>query len=150
MPAEHRPDPFRSFSFRVELDGVILGGFSEVSGLSTAINPVGIHAETRPPATTRRLPGLRKSGALTLKRGIANREVLLDWRSGSTTGRRPATIVLLDAGRRPVTRWHVANAWIHKMESPDLNAAAREVAIETLELGHEGLTIEESSKPGRD
>ena len=52
------------------------------------------------------------------------------------------TITLLDEQRQAVLRWHLRNAWPVKIEGPTLNATGNEVAIETLELAHEGLEIE--------
>jgi len=77
MPAKHRSDPCRAFNFVVELDGVILGGFSEVSGLSTETHAVDYRQGNAKHSVGLRLPGLRKSGTLTLKRGVANRAVPL-------------------------------------------------------------------------
>lgn len=148
MAAQPRPDPYPTFSFIIELDGTILGGFSEVSGLGTETRPVDFRQGM--PAPTRRLPGLHKSGTLTLKRGVTERSTLYEWQTGGTIRRRSAIIVLLDASRSPVMRWQVVNAWIHKIVGSDRNAAATDVAIETLELNHEGLTTEKLSGPGRD
>ena len=56
--------------------------------------------------------------------------------------RRNVTIVLMNEAREPVLRWHAENAWVNKIEGPSLKAAGNEVAMESVELVHEGLTIE--------
>ena len=149
MPAKHRSDPCRSFNFVVELDGVILGGFSEVSGLGANTDPIDYRHGPDAPAIASVASGLRMCGTLTLKRGVANLAALFEWRSSSTTRRRPATIVLFDTSGASVARWRLASVCIHKLVRADLHATTNEVAIEALELGHEGLTIEVAPGPGR-
>ena len=52
------------------------------------------------------------------------------------------TISMLGADGSPVVSWKIANAWPVKLEGPGFKANGNEVAIETLELAHEGLTVE--------
>jgi phage tail-like protein len=93
----------------------------------------------------RKLPALRKYSNITLKRGYTQDKSLWRWYGNIVNGqpdRRDVTIVLLNEARQPVLRWHAESAWINKIEGPSLKAAANEIAMESVELVHEGLTIE--------
>jgi phage tail-like protein len=131
------------FTFRVELDGVAVAGFTEASGLSTDADAVGYRDGAS--RTIRGLPGLRTSAGVTLKRGLSAGPALLSWyRAGvaGTADARTLSIVLVDEQRRDVRRWRVDGARIAKVESADLSGTGNEVAIESLELTHEGVTLE--------
>ena len=56
--------------------------------------------------------------------------------------RRNVTIVLMNEARQPVLSWHAENAWVNKIEGPSFKASGNEIAMESVELVHEGLTIE--------
>ena len=56
--------------------------------------------------------------------------------------RRNVTVILLNEQRQPVLRWHAENAWLNKIEAPSFKASGNEVAMESVEIVHEGLTIE--------
>jgi len=142
MTTRPRRDPYRQFNFVVEINGVALGGFAEVTGLNTDINAVDDRAGRAAPPGVRALPGLRKQAHITLQRGAANRQALFEWHANDAANRRGATIVLLDAAHQPAARWHLANAWISKIVGPSLNATGNDVAIESLELTHEGIEPE--------
>jgi phage tail-like protein len=92
------------------------------------------------------MPGMLTYGDLTLKRGIfaADNEFYAWWNTVSlnTIERRDITISLLNENHEPVVVWKVKNAWPTKVTSTDLNASSQDVAIETLVLTHEGLTME--------
>lgn len=93
----------------------------------------------------RKLPGLTKYASITLKRRITTNRDLWDWRQSVVNGqtqRRNGVIVLLDDARTPVVRWRFHNGWPAKLEGPSLNAGANEVAIESIEIVHEGLERE--------
>ena len=82
---------------------------------------------------------------VTLKRGITGNLELFDWWKAARDGqllRRDVTITLLDEQRQEVQRWRLRDAWPAKIEAGPLNAQGNEVAIETLELAHEGFEIE--------
>jgi phage tail-like protein len=82
---------------------------------------------------------------LTLKRGYSQDKALWQWYQNILNGiddRRNVTVVLLNERRQPVLRWHAENAWINKIEGPALKASSNDVAMESLELVHEGLSIE--------
>jgi phage tail-like protein len=89
---------------------------------------------------------MQKYGNLTLKRGIFQSDnEFYDWWntvSLNTIERRDIVISLLNEEHEPVMTWKVKNAWPVKVQSTDLKADGNEVAIESLELAHEGLTME--------
>jgi phage tail-like protein len=144
MPEGKRKDPYGQFHFVVEIDGVIQGGFSEASGLTTDTNIIE-YREGNEIATTRKLPGLMKYNNIVLKRGWTDNRALWEWRKkviDGKTQRQSGVIVLQDEARNPVLRWNFREGWPSKWEGPALNAKTSEVAIETLEIAHEGLELE--------
>lgn len=145
MPTGDRTDPFRSFNFRVEIDGLTVASFSECSGLSSDGDAVEYREGTDRALTVRKLVGLRKYSNVTLKRGYTESAELWEWYRNIQNGapdRRNGSIILMDEERNDVLRWNVENAWINKIDAPEMNASGNEVAIETIELVHEGLTLE--------
>jgi phage tail-like protein len=140
-PQQQRHDPYKAFNFIVEIDGVAVAGFSEVSGLASETQV--IEYRTPDDSTVRKLPGLTKYANLVLRRGITQDAELWNWRTTVEDGnleRRNGSIVLLDDYRTEVVRWLFFRGWISKWVGPTLNARANEVAIETIEIAHEGLT----------
>lgn len=145
MATGERRDPYRSFNFELQIDNVPLGAFSECSGLTADGDPVDYREGTDLAPNVRKLPGLRKYVPIMLKRGYTQDKSLWTWFQNIANGipdRRNVTIVLKNEQRNPVLRWHAENAWINKIEGPTFKASGNEVAIESVELVHEGLTIE--------
>jgi phage tail-like protein len=139
-----RNDPYSALNFFVEIDGITVAGFSECSGLSTETDVIE-YREGGEPTRPRKLPGLTRYAPIVLKRGITKNRDLWKWRKTVIDGRvsrRSVSIILLDEERKEVARWNVVNAWPSKWEGPHLNAKTSEVALETLELVHEGLDLE--------
>jgi phage tail-like protein len=145
MPTGERTDPFRSFNFKVQFDGLSAVAFRECSGLTADGDPVEYREGTDKPLTVRKLIGLRKYTNVVLKRGYTSDNSLWTWYrdivNGKTT-RRNGTITLIDEEGNEVMRWEVENAWPNKIEGPTFNATGNEVAMETLELCHEGIMLE--------
>lgn len=142
MPTGERVDPFRGFNFRIELGGTSVAAFREASGLSFTIDPVEYREGNDPELHVRKLYGLRKYANITLKRGMTADRQLWTWYRALVEGhtdRRSGAIVLLDEERNDVARWDFSEGWICKWEGPAMNATANEVAIETIEIAHEGL-----------
>lgn len=142
--ATARNDPYGAFNFVVEIDGIAVAGFSECSGL-TAETTVIEYREGNEVAGVRKLPGLTKFTPIVLKRGITKERDLWNWYKNIINGvidRRNGSIVLLGNDRSPVARWHFTNGWPAKWEGPHLKAKGNEVAIESLEIEHEGLDYE--------
>jgi phage tail-like protein len=141
MATGQRVDPFGSFNFLVEIDGIARGAFQGVSGFDSTIDVVE-HREGGENTTTRKLPGLTKYSNITLKWGITDDRQLYDWHRDAVLGnvqRKNGSIVGLDRRGTEVVRWNFFNAWPSKYDAPDFNAEGNDVAIETLELAHEGL-----------
>jgi phage tail-like protein len=140
-----RNDPYRSFNFQLQIDGVPLGAFSEASGLTAEGDAVDYREGTDMQSNVRKLVGLRKYANIMLKRGYTQDKSLWLWYMAIVNGtpdRRNVTIVLMNEAHQPVLRWHAENAWVNKIEGPTFKAAGNEIAIESVELVHEGLTIE--------
>ena len=142
-PPTSRHDPFSACHFRVEIDGMQSTEFLECSGLSSESDVIEYREGGE--NAIRKLPGLTRYGRIVLKRGMtANRE-LWDWRQtviNGETDRRHGVIVLLNDARVEVLRWRFVNGWPAKIEGPSLNAASSDVAIESIEIEHEGLELE--------
>jgi phage tail-like protein len=145
MATAERRDPYRSFNFHLVIDGVPLGAFSEASGLTAEGDAVDYREGTDLQSNVRKLIGLRKYTNITLKRGHTQDRSLWAWYRNIVNGqpdRRNVTIVLMNEARQPVLSWHAENAWVNKIEGPTFKASGNEVAMESVELVHEGLTIE--------
>jgi phage tail-like protein len=143
--AVQRDNPYLNFNFLVDIGVGDELGFSEVEGLSGEIEVIEYREGADRVNTARKLPGLAKYPNVSLKRGITGRTDLFEWWKSVRDGqvqRRNVTITLLDEQRQAVLRWHLRDAFPVKIEGPSLNATGNEVAIETLELAHEGLEIE--------
>jgi phage tail-like protein len=139
-----RDDPYQQFNFLVEIDGVTRAGFTEVSGLTTDTDAIDYREGADPRLNVKKLPGLRKYVNIVLKRGYTQDKSLWEWRKkiiNGDTERRSADIILLDEARNEVLRWRVLEAWISKWDSGPFNAKTNDVAIETVELVHEGLEL---------
>jgi phage tail-like protein len=145
MATGTRTDPYRSFNFRVEIDGLTTASFSEVGGLTGDGDSVDYREGTDVHNNVRKLMGLRKYTNVTLKHGYTHNDELWKWYTNILNGipdRRSAAIVLMDEAHKDVMRWNVEEAWINKIEGPSLKAGANEVAIESMDLVHEGISLE--------
>lgn len=144
MPDGKRNDPYGQFNFLIEIDGVVKGGFSEASGLTTDTNVIEYREGAEQQGTPRKLPGLMKYNNIVLKRGWTKDKSLWAWRKkviDGKTQRNSGSIVLLDEARNEALRWNFREGWPSKWEGPALNAKTSEVAVETLEIAHEGLEL---------
>jgi phage tail-like protein len=134
--------PHGSFRYKLEIDGLEAGGFSEVSGFDATVE-VKEYREGDMPQTPSKVPGLKKYGNITLKQGLVDSTVLYDWIMKGVEGevvRTTVTITLQDQTETDVASWQVINAWPTKYTAPSFNAGSSEVSIETLEIVHEGMT----------
>ena len=139
--AGNRNDPYRGFNFIVEIDGIARAGFRECSGLDTAQDPVE-YREGNEGLTVRKLTSLVKYSNITLKWGITDDAQLWDWRKNIMAGnddRKNGSIILLDTTGTEKVRWNFREGWPTKWTGPTFNATGNEVAVETLEIAHEGL-----------
>src|SRR5258705_7712209 len=142
--------PLPVFHFRVEWAGDNGGGsnigFTEVSGLNVETQVIEYRDGNMPDYSTLKMPGMQKYGNITLKRGVAkgDNEFFAWWNSHQLNkiDRRNLTISLLNENHDPVVIWHVRNAWPVKTDGGSIKATDNEVSIETLEIAHEGITVE--------
>jgi len=139
-----RKDPFRGFKFRVQLDGVERAGFREASGLDAATDAVDYREGDDLTATIRKLPGLKKFSSITLKWGVTDDLALWNWRKEIMDGkineaRKNGSVILMDDMNNDVAQWDFVAAWPTRWTGPGFNATTSEVAIDTLEITHEGL-----------
>jgi phage tail-like protein len=145
MPTNVRIDPFRGFNFRVEIDGLTVASFSEVSGLTADGDAVDYREGKDPTNNVRKLSGLRKFNLLMFKRGYVQDDELWQWYQRIADGiddRRNGSVILMNEAHVDVLSWNFINAWINKIEGPTLNATGNQVAIEAMDLQHEGLRME--------
>jgi phage tail-like protein len=136
--------PLAVFHFSVDWGGTRVG-FSEVTGLTQEIQAIEYRDGSFPEYSSIKMPGLRKYSNITLKRGVVKADnELFNWLSTvrlNQIERRDLTIKLLDEEHKPVMTWQVVRAFPVKVEGPQLKASANEVAIESIEIAHEGLTV---------
>jgi len=136
--------PLPKFHFEVKWDSEVMS-FQEVSGLDTEAQPIEYRHGDSPEFPTIKIPGIKKYGNVTMKKGIFKSDNKFgDWLSEikmNTIKRMPITISLLDEAGAPTMVWTLTNAWPTKITGPDLKSDGNEVAIETIEIFHEGITI---------
>ena len=144
-PVPGRIDPFTIGNFRVAIDGIPASSFSQVQGLTATIDVIDYRAGSdTPPGVERKLPGLNKFTNITLKRGLTRDLSLWNWINAAMAGnvaRAGVVITLLDQADNPVLNWRLRNAWPCRWSGPVLDAGSSDVAIEELEIAHEGLEI---------
>lgn len=136
--------PLPKFHFQVEWGGTRIG-FSEVTGLDMQVEAIEYREGSSPTFSKIKMPGLAKYSNITLKRGTfdGDKEFYLWMRTinMNKVERRNLTLSLLNENHEPVLSWKVLNAFPVKVQASDLKADGNEVAIETLELAHEGLDV---------
>ena len=137
--------PIPKFHFQVQW-GPARIGFTEVTGLTIENEVIEYREGSSPEYNKIKMPGLHKFGNITLKRGIfANDNEYYNWLNSvklNTIDRRDIIINLLNENHEPVVTFKVKQAWPIKIQAPDLKSDANEAAIESIELAHEGLVIE--------
>ena len=142
MPNERSKDPSPAAFFRVEVESLVVGGFSECSGLQVETE-VEEHREGGLNEFTHKLPKGTKYGNITLKRGFMATDELYKWNrnvvSGVANQRKNVSIVLTDRQGKDVCRWEVSQALPVKWSSSELKADANSILVESLELVHQGF-----------
>lgn len=149
--------PLPKFHFQVEWGSEEFRmGFTEASGLDFETEVIEYREGSSKQYNKSKQPGLTKFSNITLKRGMFEGDFdyfklwkqTVFYQEGNKTGskfRRTVTLKLLNEAHQPIITWVLKNAWPSKVQSTDLKADANEVAIETMELVHEGLTILEAT-----
>jgi phage tail-like protein len=136
--------PSLIFHFSVEWGGTSVS-FTEVSGLTQEAQAVDYRTGDQAEYSVLKMPGMRKYSNITMKRGVVAKDneffLWLNTIKLNEVERRTITIKLLNEKHEPVMFWTAHNAFPVKVEGPGLKASGNEVAIESIELAHEGLTV---------
>ena len=150
MPLVQRDDPYSSYNFLVTVNGIsndgnqTSAGFVEVSGMEEEIG-VTEYRNGNEDITPRKMPGQVKYTNIVLKRGATGDVVFWNWVREGVNGainRADGSIILLDENRAEVMRWNFRRGWPCKYTGPSFNSANNEIAMETVEICHEGLEID--------
>jgi len=143
MPLGNPVDPYLKHNFAVEIEGLVAGGFQEVSGLESEIE-VSEYREGGVNLFVHKLAGpVRYTSNLVFKHGMTDSKTLWDWYwdvMHGTISRKNLSVLLLDSAGDEKYRWNFENAYPVKWVGTDFNATVSEVAIETIEFAHRGLT----------
>lgn len=138
--------PLPKFYFKVSLgspDSTV--SFQEVSGLETETQAIEYRHGDSKTFSVIKMPGIAKFGNVTLKKGIFTKDNnFFKWYSAikmNTIRRETITIQLLDEQGSPTMTWTLTNAWPTKVKGTDLKSDANEVALESMELAYERLTV---------
>ncbi len=143
-----RDTPYGAFNFTVDLGGGVAGGFSDVSGLVTEMTVAEYREGSDAENHVRKIPGVHKSGDVTLKRGLVGSNDLFAWikqtRTDGFKAKRTVTIHLMDEARSgPVATWRLRGAMPLKYTGPTLaGKGGGDVAMEELVLSVEQLEQE--------
>ena len=137
--------PLPKFHFQVDWGGVRIG-FTEISGLDVETEVIEYRDGALPEYSKMKIPGMQKFGNVTMKRGVfkSDNDYFKWWNTVSlnTVERRDVTVSLLNESHEPVMVWKIKNAWPAKIASTDLKSDGNEIAIESIELAHDGLSIQ--------
>lgn len=135
--------PFKKYNYKVTINGKEAGGFSEVSAPDISSDAIEYREGNFAVNTVGKQPGLIKYGNITLKWGMTSSMEMYNWMKeveGGKVTRKTVVISLYDdTQKKEIANWTVNSAWPTKYTAPDLNASGNEVAIESLELAHEGI-----------
>lgn len=142
--------PVPNFHFKVEWGGSS-ADFTEASGFTVDVEPIEYRGGLSPEFTPTKRPGMVKYSNLSLKRGIfqGGDNEFFDWISTvptEATDRRDLIVSLLNNNHDPVMVWKIKEAWPCKVEGPSMNSTGNEIAMESVELCHEGMTVEALSQ----
>ena len=136
--------PLPKFHCQVKWDGTVMS-FQEVSGLEVEAEPIEYRHGDSNEFSVIKMPGIKKTGNVTLKKGVFKSDnKFWDWFKQikmNTIQRVPVTISLLDEAGAATMVFTLANAWPTKITGTDLKSDGNGVAVESIEIAHEGLTI---------
>lgn len=138
--------PMPRFRFEVDLGTELKGvAFQEVSGMDVENQIIEYRKSNSPLFSTQQMPGIAKYGNITMKRGVfVNDNAFWKWHEEilmNTIKRRTVLIKLLDEAGNVVMQWQLDNAWPTKITSTDLKSNGNEVAVDSIEIAHEQITI---------
>ena len=136
--------PIPKFHFQVQWGGERIG-FTEVTGLDMQVEAIEYREGSSPEYSKIKMPGMHKFSNITLKRGtLAGDSDFYKWVneiSLTKVTRRDIVISLLNETHAPVMTWRAKQAFPVKLQASDMKSDGNEVAIETIELAHEGLNL---------
>ena len=135
-------NPFQAFNYWVEIDGLLVFGFSEVSGLDVSIE-TSDHREGGVNHYVHQFPGQVTHSNIVLKKGLTPFDFMWEWCYDTTQGiitRKNGTIMLMNEFNLPVMSWNFHNAFPAKWTGPQFDASQSAIAFESIELVHEGIS----------
>ena len=136
--------PITKFHFTLE-GANFTYGFQEVTGLEISYDPIDYRSGDDPTYITQKIPGLKKFSNITLKKGVfEDDDAFYDWITDTLANperREDLVCNLLNEEGSVMKSWTIINAFPIKYQGPDLNSTASEIAVETLELVHEGIEM---------
>ena len=137
--------PLPKFYFSVQLGDDTSINFQEVNGLESETKPIEYRHGNSPIFYPIKMPGLGRVGNVTMRKGIfVNDQRFWDWYNEikmNTIERRTVVINLLDESAAPKMVWTLHNAWPTKITGTDLKSEGNEVAVESIEIAFETLTV---------
>jgi phage tail-like protein len=142
MALGERKDPFYGFRFAVEVEDLVVGGFSEVDGLQIEIEVQEYREGGRNGYMLKRAGPAKYPSNLVLKRGLTDVKALWNWYwdvVNGTVERKNISVLLLDESGQEQVRWNFEQAYPVKWAGPQMRATTNEVAVETVELVHKGF-----------
>jgi phage tail-like protein len=142
--AEAQKDPLVSAWFGIEFQGQVAGAFRECTGFGSENEVVEAKGSVGGKLTINKQPGRLKWNNITLKRGVTDSMDMWKWRQMVEQGdmasaRKNGTITMFNQKGEAVAKWNFVNAWPNKLSGPAANASNNEVAIEEMEITHEGF-----------
>lgn len=144
-----RLDPYMAYNFVVEIDSLITGGFTEVTGLGSEIQ-LEEYQEGGVNGYVHKFPTRTVYSNLVLSKGLTDIDLLWNWYRDTTQGKiqlKNGTILLLDRQRLPVMWWNFKKAYPVKWDGPQFSASnTTEVAVERIELVHQGIDKPQQSQ----
>lgn len=141
MPTRHRTDPYLDFRFTVEIDSLLVGGFSAVDGLEVEVD-TETYEEGGVNDLTHVFPSRTSHGTITLRRGLTDSDEFWGWLRDTQHGRgtrKNGRVLVLDSMGEEAVGWEFVDAFPVRWQGPEFAADGGAVAIEVLELAHEGL-----------
>lgn len=144
MPPGTREDPLKALRFSVEIDGIAASAFSAVSGIDAEVAVIDYRSGSDKGAGSRKLPGEARFGNIVLQRGLTQDLSLWQWMLDSLEGRvnrKNMSVVLQDDAGKEVLRFNFREAWPVRWSGPTLDPDLGDVALETIEIAHEGLSV---------
>lgn len=135
-------DPYRSYNFKLEIQGITEGHFTECAGLGVRVRTIP-YREGGTSQVIHQLPGRVEYSEVTLRYGLTSSRLLWDWMMSAVKGRverRNVSIVMMsEDGATPVMQWNLINAWVAEWRGAPLDALGQEAAIETVSLVFESI-----------